>query len=85
MKKSSNLYPLKHVGIYAFRKEVLLDFTNMPKSELEELESLEQLRLLEAGYPIKVIITENYYHGVDTREDVALVERELSARLFTNS
>ncbi len=85
MKKSSNLYPLKHVGIYAFRKEVLLEFTSMPRGYLEDLESLEQLRLIEAGYPIKVILTENYYHGVDTEEDVKLVERELSARLFTNS
>ncbi|MFN3975451.1 MAG: 3-deoxy-manno-octulosonate cytidylyltransferase [Aquificaceae bacterium] len=85
MKRGSYLYPLKHVGIYAFRKEVLLEFTSMRKGELEELEGLEQLRLLEAGYPIKVILTENYYHGVDTREDVELVERELSARLFTNS
>lgn len=68
-----------------FGRKFYLILQTCQKSELEELESLEQLRLLEAGYPIKVIITENYYHGVDTREDVALVERELSARLFTNS
>lgn len=84
MKKPSSLYPLKHVGIYAFRKETLLQFTKMPKSALEDLESLEQLRLLSTGYSIKVIITENYYHGVDTKEDIKVVERELSARLFTN-
>ncbi|MDW8033064.1 MAG: 3-deoxy-manno-octulosonate cytidylyltransferase [Aquificaceae bacterium] len=84
-KESSELYPLKHVGIYAFRKEVLLEFTGMGRGELERLEALEQLRLLEAGYPIKVIITQNYYHGVDTQEDVELVEKELSARLFTKA
>lgn len=83
MKGSSELYPLKHVGIYAFRKEVLLEFTRMDRSELEKLESLEQLRFLEAGYPIKVIMTNNYYHGVDTQKDVRLVEKELSARLLT--
>ncbi|MEJ5339564.1 MAG: 3-deoxy-manno-octulosonate cytidylyltransferase [Aquificaceae bacterium] len=85
MKKSSDLYPLKHVGIYAFRKETLLEFTSMGRGLLEELEGLEQLRLLEAGYRIRVIISENYYHGVDTEEDIRLVERELSARLFTKS
>lgn len=84
IKNSSRLYPLKHVGIYAFRKEVLLKFTSMERGTLESLESLEQLRLLESGYRIKVVLTENYYHGVDTEEDIALVERELSTRLFTN-
>ncbi len=85
MKTSSDPYPLKHVGIYAYRKQTLLEFTTMQKSTLEALENLEQLRLLEAGYNIKVILTKNYYHGVDTEEDIRLVERELSARLFTNS
>lgn len=84
MKEGSDLYPLKHVGIYAFRKETLLEFTSMERGHTERVESLEQLRLLEAGYPIRVILTENYYHGVDTREDLELVERELSARAFTN-
>ncbi|MCS6875588.1 MAG: 3-deoxy-manno-octulosonate cytidylyltransferase [Aquificaceae bacterium] len=85
MRELSHTYPLKHVGIYAFRKEVLMDFTRMNKGELERLESLEQLRLLEKGYPIKVIITDNYYHGVDTQEDVKLVEKEISARFFTKA
>ncbi len=84
MKTNSDLYPLKHVGIYAFRKSTLLEFASMEKGILEALEGLEQLRLLEAGYKIKVILTENYYHGVDTEEDVRLVEDKLSARLFTN-
>jgi 3-deoxy-manno-octulosonate cytidylyltransferase (CMP-KDO synthetase) len=85
MKASSSLYPLKHVGIYAYRKEVLMDFVGMKRGLLEELESLEQLRLLEAGYRIKVLLTSNYYHGVDTEEDARLVEKVLSARLLTNS
>lgn len=84
MKESSELYPLKHVGIYAFRRDTLLEFTRTEKGLLERVESLEQLRLLEAGYPIKVVLTQNYYHGVDTEEDLRLVERELSARAFTN-
>jgi 3-deoxy-manno-octulosonate cytidylyltransferase (CMP-KDO synthetase) len=85
MKESSGLYPLKHVGIYGYRVEVLKEFTRMKRSTLETLESLEQLRLLERGYRIRVLITSNYYHGVDTQEDVEIVERELSARVFTSS
>lgn len=84
MKEASELYPLKHVGIYAFRKDVLMEFTSMERSHLETLESLEQLRLLEKGYKIKVLITKNYYHGVDTHKDLELVEKYLSARSFTN-
>ncbi|WP_457600655.1 3-deoxy-manno-octulosonate cytidylyltransferase [Hydrogenivirga sp.] len=67
-------YPIKHVGIYGFRRETLLEFVSMERGVLERLESLEQLRLLEAGIPIKVLITENYYHGVDTEEDINIVE-----------
>lgn len=85
MRESSGLYPLKHVGIYGYRLEVLKEFTRMKRSTLETLESLEQLRLLERGYKIKVLITSNYYHGVDTQEDVEIVERELSARVLTSS
>ena len=75
---SDGLYPLKHVGIYAFRKETLMEFVNLPRSELEEIEGLEQLRLLENCYRIKVLLTENYYHGVDTQEDVKKVEEKLA-------
>lgn len=85
MKGDTELYPLKHVGIYAYRKEALMGFTLMERGILERLESLEQLRLLEGGCRIKVILTENYYHGVDTEEDIRIVEGELSARLLTNS
>ncbi len=69
--------PLKHIGIYAYRTEVLFKFTEMEPSPLERTEKLEQLRLLENGYRIKVVLTENYYHGVDTEEDIPLVERFL--------
>ncbi len=75
---SEGLYPLKHVGIYAFRKETLMEFVNLPRSELEEVEGLEQLRLLENGYRIKVLLTENYYHGVDTQEDIRKVGERLT-------
>ena len=76
-RNEDNFYPLKHVGIYGFKKETLIEFGNMKKGKLEEIEGLEQLRLLERGIKIKVILTENYYHGVDTQEDIKIVEREM--------
>ena len=76
-RKENKNYPLKHVGIYAYRKETLVKFGSLPKGELEETESLEQLRLLENGIKIKVILTDNFYHGVDTEEDIKIVERKL--------
>ena len=69
--------PLKHIGIYAFRRETLFEFTRLKPTPLEETEKLEQLRLLENGIPIKVEITENFYHGVDTEEDIPIVEKRL--------
>ncbi len=77
-RKENKNYPLKHVGIYAYRKETLLKFGSLPKGELEETESLEQLRLLENGIRIKVILTQNFYHGVDTEEDIRVVEKKLA-------
>jgi len=69
--------PLKHIGIYAYRTEILFKFTEMEPSPLEKTEGLEQLRLLENGYSIKVILTENFYHGVDVEEDIPIVEKLL--------
>ncbi len=75
--KENGLYPVKHVGIYAFRKETLMRFVSLKRSQLENIEGLEQLRLLENGFRIKVLISENYYHGVDTEEDIDLVKERL--------
>ncbi|GAB6066187.1 3-deoxy-manno-octulosonate cytidylyltransferase [Aquifex pyrophilus] len=76
-RKEDSFYPLKHVGIYGFRRETLLRFGSMERGRLEEIEGLEQLRLLEEGVRIKVLITDNYYHGVDTEEDIKIVEEKL--------
>ena len=70
--------PLKHIGVYAFKTEVLFRFTSLKPTPLELTEGLEQLRLLENGIPIKVELTDNYYHGVDTEEDLKVVEKRLS-------
>lgn len=75
--REHDIKPIKHVGIYGFRKDVLMSFVSMERGRLEEVEGLEQLRLLENGVRIKVLLTENYYHGVDTEEDLLMVERRL--------
>jgi 3-deoxy-manno-octulosonate cytidylyltransferase (CMP-KDO synthetase) len=64
----------KHLGIYAYTKDFLYTFKNLPHSYLEEAEKLEQLRVLEAGYKIRVIETQFDSVGVDTEEDLKRVE-----------
>lgn len=63
----------KHVGIYAYRRAFLLQYAKMAPTPLEQAESLEQLRVLENGYPIRVIRTAHRFVGVDTPEDLARV------------
>jgi 3-deoxy-manno-octulosonate cytidylyltransferase (CMP-KDO synthetase) len=63
----------KHTGLYVYRREVLLDFARWPQSELERLESLEQLRALEHGVKIKTIKASASSIGVDTMEDLQRV------------
>jgi CMP-2-keto-3-deoxyoctulosonic acid synthetase len=65
----------KHTGLYVYRREVLLAFAKWPRSELERLESLEQLRAMEHGVKIKVIEASTSSIGVDTSEDLERVRR----------
>ena len=60
----------KHIGLYAYRKDFLFEFANLPKSHLEMTEGLEQLRVLESGYKIKVVETKFDTIGIDTPEDL---------------
>jgi 3-deoxy-manno-octulosonate cytidylyltransferase (CMP-KDO synthetase) len=60
-----------HIGLYAFRKDVLLEITSLPQSSLEKAESLEQLRWLENGFHIAVRTTTYDSFGIDTPEDLA--------------
>ena len=64
----------KHIGLYAYRTEVLKEITALPQSSLELAESLEQLRWLENGYKIKVGISDVETIGIDTPEDLARAE-----------
>ena len=74
-------YPfLKHLGIYAYRREVLRKITQLPQSSLEIAESLEQLRWLQNGFKIKVGLTDIETVGIDTPEDLERAERELVLR-----
>jgi 3-deoxy-manno-octulosonate cytidylyltransferase (CMP-KDO synthetase) len=65
---------LKHIGIYAFTRDSILEFTSLPQGDLEKVERLEQLRALEAGWKVKVVLTDKVFIGVDTPEDLKRVE-----------
>ena len=72
-------YPfLKHLGIYAYRREVLREVTQLPQGRLEKAESLEQLRWLENGYRIRVGLTDVETVGIDTPEDLQRAEEFLA-------
>jgi 3-deoxy-manno-octulosonate cytidylyltransferase (CMP-KDO synthetase) len=76
--------PLKHLGIYGYQRDALLRLAALPPSPLERSESLEQLRALENGIPIRVLIVARGAFGValavDTAEDLERVERILTGR-----
>ena len=59
----------RHIGIYGYRKDFLLNFVNLEQSYLEKVEKLEQLRALENGFKIKMIEAKSSLTGIDTRED----------------
>jgi 3-deoxy-manno-octulosonate cytidylyltransferase (CMP-KDO synthetase) len=65
----------KHIGIYAYRVDVLEAITTLPVSSLEKAESLEQLRWLENGFSIQAVITNDDSHGIDTPEDLDRVSK----------
>lgn len=76
-------YPfLKHLGIYAYRKDVLRQVTQLPQSSLEIAESLEQLRWLQNGFNIKVGTTDVETVGIDTPQDLERAEEFLKTQLL---
>lgn len=70
----------KHIGLYVYRRDFLLSYSDLPVGPLEKAERLEQLRALENGYPIRVAETDYESLGVDTPEDFERV-----SKLFTAS
>jgi 3-deoxy-manno-octulosonate cytidylyltransferase (CMP-KDO synthetase) len=73
----------KHIGMYAFRRETLLQLAQLPQSPLEKAESLEQLRWMENGFAIGIATTEYDTKGIDSPEDLQEVLAELA--LITNN
>lgn len=65
---------LKHIGVYVYRKQFLMQFLDWEATPLEKIEKLEQLRILEHGQKIRVVRTEKNSFGVDTPDDVAYIE-----------
>lgn len=67
----------EHIGIYAFRRQTLMDFTTMPVSPLEAAEKVECLRYLENGIPMKMVVTEYMGVEIDTPEDLVKAQKLL--------
>lgn len=78
--KGSTANYFKHIGVYAFRKEALQEFTKLPIMPLEEAEKLEQLRYLEYGKKIKMVITNHQGIGIDTIEDLEKARKFLKSK-----
>lgn len=81
-RKQDNFTAYEHLGLYAYRKDFLMTYISLPQSRLEINESLEQLRVLEAGYRLKVVVSAHPYDGVsvDTQEDLERVRQIVAAR-----
>ncbi|HXR83878.1 MAG TPA: 3-deoxy-manno-octulosonate cytidylyltransferase [Hanamia sp.] len=75
--RDKNITPVyyKHIGIYAFRKKTLMDFTQWNPTPLETCEKLEQLRYLENGMKIKMVQTDESPISIDTQEDLELARK----------
>jgi 3-deoxy-manno-octulosonate cytidylyltransferase (CMP-KDO synthetase) len=82
-RKKIDFRAYEHIGLYAYRKNFLMTYVKIPQTRLEIIESLEQLRVLEAGYRLKVIVSAHPYDGlsVDTIEDLEKVRKIVRARL----
>ena len=76
-----SLLGFRHIGLYVYRKEFLMKFVSLNPSPLEKQERLEQLRVLENGYRIKLVYTEHDSIGVDTAENVKQVTEKIEKRM----
>jgi 3-deoxy-manno-octulosonate cytidylyltransferase (CMP-KDO synthetase) len=77
LRGSSEIRTYRHLGIYGYRRKALLDFVKLPPSSLEQAEQLEQLRALENGMTIRVVLSEINTIDVNTPEDARAVEQQI--------
>ncbi|MEA2103064.1 MAG: 3-deoxy-manno-octulosonate cytidylyltransferase [Candidatus Cloacimonadota bacterium] len=77
-RNQENIQHWGHIGVYAFRKDALMQFATLPQSYLEKSEKLEQLRLLENGIKIRVVKTDYFSFGIDTPEDLERARKMLN-------
>lgn len=68
--RTEDIFYWKHIGVYAYTRELLQEFTSWPKGRLEQIEMLEQLRLIERGVKIRMVETEHQAIAIDTKEDL---------------
>lgn len=68
--RNEDIFYWKHIGVYAYTRELLKEFTAWPKSRLEQIEMLEQLRLVEKGVKIRMVETSHQAIAIDTKEDL---------------
>ena len=69
-----------HIGVYVYRRTFLLDYLDWPETVLEKYEKLEQLRILDRGYKIKVVVAGSFSPGVDRPEDIPIIEKLLKKK-----
>ena len=84
VKAETGILGYKHIGLYAYRKTFLQEFPKLQASHLEQVEKLEQLRILENGFSIKVVETNENSIGVDCEADRVNVELQLNQRQTKN-
>ncbi len=80
--KKADIY--KHIGLYVYRREALFKFTQLAPTDLEQIEKLEQLRMLENGMKIKIVVTEYDNLAVDTQEDLERARNYYSKKIKNN-
>ncbi len=87
LEEEPNLLKLfrKHTGLYVYRRDVLLEFTQWPQTQLEQIEALEQLRALAHGVKIKVVEASSTSIGVDTLADLEKVRAQISTLTLQNA
>lgn len=75
--KANKITYYEHIGVYAFRKKALMDFTQWPMTPLEEAEKIECLRFLEHGVPMRMVVTKYMGVEIDTPEDIIRAEAHM--------